>query len=154
MSQYDPIPPHMMAAMKHYVATGQVSSDFLIAVIDNDLKKAVSHADDHNREILYLYVMWFYNRAPTVCWGSRENRLNWTGVGGTMTTVALRALAAYRARGSVSLKDRDLEAALFARFRELEQTIDQIGPTSLRHKLSELLVQMRAEIWAFDQYKE
>lgn len=79
MSQYDPIPSHMMQAMKHYVATGEVSSDFLTAVIDNDLKKAVSHADDHNKTIIYLYVMWLYNRAPMQCWGSPEIRRAWTG---------------------------------------------------------------------------
>lgn len=79
MSQYDAIPPHMMGAMKHYVATGEVSSDFLTAVIDNDLKKAVSHADDHNKTIIYLYVMWFYNRAPMPCWGSPMNRFMWKG---------------------------------------------------------------------------
>jgi hypothetical protein len=79
MSQYDAIPPHMMAAMKHYVATGQVSSDFLISVIENDLKKAVQHADDRNKHIIYLYVMWFYSRAPMVCWGSPMNRIMWKG---------------------------------------------------------------------------
>lgn len=80
MSQYDAIPPHMMAAMKHYVATGQVSSDFLIAVIENDLKRAVQHADDHNKHIIYLYVMWFYNRAPMACWGRRIVDIKWQGL--------------------------------------------------------------------------
>ena len=79
MSQYDPIPYHMMEAMQHYVRTGDVSSDFLKAVIDNDLKQAVSHADDHNRQILWLYVTWFYNRAPMICWGNPENRKAWKG---------------------------------------------------------------------------
>ena len=79
MSQYEVIPSHMMDAMKRYVATGDVSSNFLIAVIENDLKGAVSHADDYNREIIYIYVMWFYNRAPMKCWGSVQNRLEWKG---------------------------------------------------------------------------
>lgn len=81
MSQYDPIPPHMLEAMKKYVATGEVSSDFLIGVIENDLRKAVSHADEYNRTIIYLYVMWFYNRAPMQCWGSHNKRVGWTGTG-------------------------------------------------------------------------
>lgn len=79
MSQYDPIPPHMIQAMRHYVDTGEVSSDFLIAIIENNLKGAVSHADDHNKHIIYLYVMWFYNRAPMICWGSPAHRVNWRG---------------------------------------------------------------------------
>ena len=77
MSQYDPIPSHMLAAMQQYVATGEVSSHFLIAVIENDLRMAVAHADDRNRTIIYLYSMWFYNRAPMQCWGSPEKRAEW-----------------------------------------------------------------------------
>jgi len=79
MSQYDQIPPRMLGAMIHYVATGEVSSAFLTAVIDNDLKKAVSYADDYNLPIIHLYVRWFYNRAPMQCWGSEEARKNWRG---------------------------------------------------------------------------
>jgi len=79
MNQYSPIPSQMMAAMQFYVETGSVSSDFLIAVIENNLKEAVYYADDQNRQIIYLYVMWFYNRAPMACWGSPEIRKNWVG---------------------------------------------------------------------------
>ncbi len=76
-SQYDLIPSHMISAMQVYVDTGTVSSDFLKAVIENDLKAAVSHADDYNRTILWLYVMWFYNCAPALCWGSKLNYDAW-----------------------------------------------------------------------------
>ena len=71
----------MMDAMKHYVATGGVSSHFLIGVIENDLRMAVTHADDYNRTIIYLYCMWFYNRAPAQAWGSHEKRLAWSATG-------------------------------------------------------------------------
>ena len=67
------------------------------------------------------------------------------------TPPAMKALAAYRARGSVSLKDRELEAKLFDKLNELEQVIDYVGPTILRHALSEMLIGMRAQIWAFEQ---
>lgn len=63
------------------------------------------------------------------------------------------ALNAYRARGSRSLQDRALEKQLFDILYRLEDRVDYIGPTPLRHKLSELLVQMRTEIWKFDQQK-
>lgn len=76
-SQYAPIPYHMMREMEEYVRTGRVYSDFLKAVIDNDLKAAVAHGDDYNRSILKLYVMWFYNHAPALCWGSPLNRTAW-----------------------------------------------------------------------------
>lgn len=78
MSQYDPIPSHMMEAMKQYVVTGNVSSGFLIGVIENDLRKTVADADDYNKTIIYLYLMWFYNRAPMQCWGSPEKRAEWS----------------------------------------------------------------------------
>lgn len=64
---------------------------------------------------------------------------------------AMEALQAYRERGNVSLNDRALEASILHQLQKLEETCDQVGPTTLRHKLSELIVQMRAEIWAFDQ---
>ena len=71
-----------------------------------------------------------------------------------MALDTLQALEAYRARGSVSLKDKPLEDRIFKQLRTLEETIDRVGPTPLRHRLSELIVQMRAEIWAFDQSKD
>jgi hypothetical protein len=69
-------------------------------------------------------------------------------------TPAQIALAAYRSRNCESLKDRTLEANLFDRLKTLEETVDCIGPTPLRHRLSELIVKMRTEIWAFDQFKD
>jgi len=66
----------------------------------------------------------------------------------------LKALQAYRARNCESLKDRSLEVQLFAQLETLEELVDCIGPTPLRHRLSKLIVQMRAEIWAFDQFKD
>lgn len=60
---------------------------------------------------------------------------------------------AYRQRGSKSLSDTKLEASLFRQLHHLELSVDSIAPTPLRHRLSELIVQMRAEIWSFDQAK-
>lgn len=79
-SEYDRIPAHMMAAMQDYVQTGYVSSDFLQAVIDNDLKAAVNTADDYNIHIIHIYVRWFYNRAPALCWGGPVMRKVWVGL--------------------------------------------------------------------------
>jgi hypothetical protein len=67
----------MMAQMTEYVTTGVVYSDFLTAVIDNDLKQAVTSADAGNMQLLHIYVIWFYNRAPAMCWGSPEKRKAW-----------------------------------------------------------------------------
>lgn len=62
----------------------------------------------------------------------------------------IQALEQYRQRGG-SLNDKRLEKSLFDQLVRLEMTIDSVGPTPLRHELSEKLVQMRAAIWAFDQ---
>lgn len=69
-------------------------------------------------------------------------------------TNAIKAYKAFQSRCGRSLDDRKLQDAIFTKIRSLELSVDQIGPTPLRHKLSELIVQMRAEIWAFDQSKE
>lgn len=79
-SQYDPIPQHLMREMQEYVRTGRVYSDFLRAIIENNLKAAVNHADESNQSMIYLYVLWFYNRAPALCWGSPLNRTAWEGM--------------------------------------------------------------------------
>ena len=65
-----------------------------------------------------------------------------------------RIYAAHQAhtnRGGKSLHDTRLEREIFSKLAVLERTIDAIGPTPLRHKLSELIVEMRYEIWSFDQ---
>lgn len=67
---------------------------------------------------------------------------------------AIRAYNAFQSRGGKSLNDKPLQNAIFAKLNSLEMLVDKVGPTPLRHKLSELIVQMRAEIWAFDQSKE
>lgn len=70
------------------------------------------------------------------------------------TSDPLVALASYRARGSVSLYDRELERTILYSLQILEENVDRIGPTSLRHALNEQIIQMRATIWNFDQSKE
>jgi len=67
---YDQIPPHMREAIERYVIEHKATGDFLRAVITNDLRGAVGHADDTNLQLLPVYVRWFYNRAPSKCHGS------------------------------------------------------------------------------------
>ncbi|MDP3703891.1 MAG: hypothetical protein Q8R78_05845 [Candidatus Omnitrophota bacterium] len=69
------ISDHMMDAIRRYIDEGLRPGDFLTAVIDNDLKEAVSRADDENLANLPAFICYFYNEAPAGCWGSRENRL-------------------------------------------------------------------------------
>lgn len=51
----------------------------------------------------------------------------------------------------MSLHDKKLELNLLRLIQNLEHKIDCVGPTPLRHKLSELAVEMRLQIRQFDQ---
>lgn len=67
----------MMGAIRRYIDHGINPGHFLSAVIDNDLKEAVGRADDENLENLPAFVSYFYNEAPSPCWGSPQNRKEW-----------------------------------------------------------------------------
>ena len=63
------VPRHIHNAVVGYVVDGSSVGDFLQAVINNDLSKAVGHADTENTLNLPAVVSWFYNEAPSDCWG-------------------------------------------------------------------------------------
>lgn len=71
------IPVYMMGAIRRYIEEGIPPGHFLTAVICNNLSDAVSYADDVNVANLPAYVGYFYNRAPSTCWGSREKMDAW-----------------------------------------------------------------------------
>jgi hypothetical protein len=74
---YESIPERMRIALMSYVRDRRKPGDFLTAVICNDLRNAVGHADESNLPLLKLYVWWFYNVAPADCHGSREKMNKW-----------------------------------------------------------------------------
>lgn len=71
------IPEHMKSALSDYVEKGLPPGGFLTAVICNDLKEAVGRADSENLRNLPAFVRYFYNEAPSSCWGSTERLLAW-----------------------------------------------------------------------------
>ena len=71
------IPEYMQDAIIRYYENGIPPGDFLGAVIDNDLKKAIERADDVNVNCLKAYVMWFYNQAPSGSWGHAGAVKDW-----------------------------------------------------------------------------
>lgn len=75
--EYAQIPEHMQAALRRYVLEGLKPGHFLTAVICNDLRNAVGHADETNLPLLKVYVQWFYNIAPGPCWGSLDRMNEW-----------------------------------------------------------------------------
>jgi len=76
-NEYAAIPPYLMEALQRYIAHGYAPGNFLLAVLRNDLKAAVAHADLANQAILPVYVRFLYNRAPWACWGSPAHVTAW-----------------------------------------------------------------------------
>lgn len=71
------IPRRMMSGLERWVKYGKVPGRFLQAVIQNDLKDAFGYADDENFQNIGAYVGWFYNEAPSGCWGSVDAMDKW-----------------------------------------------------------------------------
>jgi len=75
------IPKRMMGGIHRYIEHHIPPGNFLSAVISNDLKEACGRADDENMVNLPAYVAYFYNEAPSHCWGSKENMDAWIKAG-------------------------------------------------------------------------
>ena len=83
MSEYSfygrSIPDNMMAGIRRYIERRIIPGDFLQSIICNDLGKACGYADEDNLWIIPVYVNYFYNHAPTSCWGSKQKMIAWLG---------------------------------------------------------------------------
>lgn len=75
--QYSVIPEATREAMVEYVENRREPGGFLSAVICNNLINAVGRADKHNLLVLKEIVQWFYNVAPSCCFGSPEKMSSW-----------------------------------------------------------------------------
>ena len=71
------IPEYMHGAIERYIEQRIAPGDFLMAVLCNNLNEACARADDENITLLPVYVAFFYNEAPSACWGSPENVRTW-----------------------------------------------------------------------------
>lgn len=71
------IPDRMMGGLKRYVENRIPPGDFLMAVLENNLKGAVGRADDENLANLPAFVVYCYNEIPSNCWGSRAKVEGW-----------------------------------------------------------------------------
>lgn len=89
----------MMGGIERWIQYAIVPGSFLQAIIKNDLSDAVGQADDENLKNLPAYVGYFYNEAPSQCWGSVDKFEEWQG---SMDGIAKRkmtmVLRAYRDR--------------------------------------------------------
>lgn len=71
------IPDYMIRSINRYINEGRKPGRFLTAVICNNLFDAVGQADDNNMPNIPAFVSYFYNEAPSLCWGSEENMKAW-----------------------------------------------------------------------------
>lgn len=76
------IPEHMRGAMKRYLEDGIPPGSFLQAVLCNDLKGAVSRADQINIQYLKEWAQFMMWELPAACQGSEERYRNWINMGG------------------------------------------------------------------------
>ncbi len=67
------IPDYMREGLMLYLREGLASGSFLLAVLSNDLKKAVFCAGAANQTALAGYVNFLSNYAPALSWGSSYN---------------------------------------------------------------------------------
>ena len=74
---YTKLPEHIRDSVQRYIETGCPVGSFLTAVISNDLCSAFACADSINSTNMQRIVGFFYNEAPSTCWGSPEKMNAW-----------------------------------------------------------------------------
>lgn len=73
------VPVHLREGLRRYVDERVAPGAFLRAVLENDLKEAVSRGDTASMEGLTSMVGYLFNQAPESCWGSKEAVKKWLG---------------------------------------------------------------------------
>jgi len=71
------IPERMIEPIKLYIEKGFHPGHFLSGIITNDLAAAVAAADSENMKNIPAFVSFFWNEAPSMCWGSNEIMSDW-----------------------------------------------------------------------------
>jgi len=75
----DQCPEDIRIALAHYVVHGRRVGGFLTAVLENNLLKALTRADDTNFKKIGAIVAYVANRIPQACWGDSATYLGWVG---------------------------------------------------------------------------
>ena len=71
------LPFQIISGLKRYIEERIKPGHFLTAVIRNDLSEAFGRADHECLTNLPAIVAYFYNEAPSACWGSPEKMEKW-----------------------------------------------------------------------------
>lgn len=82
MSSLDRVPEYMRASAQAYIDTGRPVGDFMMAVLTNNLKAAIAHADEENAAAMRHWVHWLYWDVPSNAHGDRETVMAWINKGG------------------------------------------------------------------------
>jgi len=78
------LPEHMQEPMQLWVERGIEGGGFLMAVLCNDLMRALGKADSTNIKRLEDYGRFLYNEVPSECFGSRAKVVAWAEKGGML----------------------------------------------------------------------
>lgn len=76
-ARYSAIPEMTLHSLSLYVNEGVPTGSFLRSVLSNDLFGAFERADQQNRDVIGLLVMYIYNEIPSECWGTRKHYHAW-----------------------------------------------------------------------------
>ena len=71
------VPKHIHGGILRYIHEGIEPGDFLYSIITNDLRGSFGRADHINKPRIGDILMFFYNYAPGICWGSPEKVEAW-----------------------------------------------------------------------------
>ena len=71
------LPSHMHGGIKRWILNGIPAGSFLNSVLRNDLMGALGKADEMNKHALFEYGMFLYNDAPSGCYGSLDECVEW-----------------------------------------------------------------------------
>ena len=71
------IPEKRKEQLARYIVYHIEPGGFLSSLLENNLQDAVGMADDVDMPNIAAYVIWLYNNAPIICWGSPEKVRGW-----------------------------------------------------------------------------
>jgi len=71
------IPDHCRHSLAEYIINHKPVGSFLGYLLYNNLMETFAAADHINISAVRNYVMFLYNAAPSVCWGSPERVNDW-----------------------------------------------------------------------------
>lgn len=146
------IPERMMGGITRYIEQGVPPGDFLTAIICNDLYEAVGRADDENIANIPAYVGYFYNNAPSQCWGSVEKFNAWMDSKRTPVVDEIQPVET-----EVAIMKTQTNAELIAAYHEAAKTVSQYNAAEggsyraeggsrgiAKRELSEVCAELRA----------